>query len=115
MKTVGVVVHHSVCPSINGKGYDFFIMKNGIIIPSSVQTEPGYVHICLEGDFAGMAGAELGSPERKEQLFLFQKLVIRLSRTLGFPLDHIQSHTESCPGKGFPWAELVISVQDGYH
>lgn len=113
MKAAGIVVHHSACPSINGKGYDFMILRNGTIIPGAEQTEPGRIHICLEGDFSSAADGE--DPAVKEQLFLFQKLAIRLSRLGGFSENDTFPHSEACPGKAFPWSKLVISVQDGYH
>ncbi|WP_248925378.1 N-acetylmuramoyl-L-alanine amidase [Paenibacillus hamazuiensis] len=113
MQFFGIVIHHSACPSINGKGYDFFISKNGTIIPASEQTDPHYIHICLEGDFHERR-ALLGAPE-KEQLFLLSKLIHRLSQTHGFEPDDIFPHTVSCPGKFFPWPELVISPEDEYH
>lgn len=113
MKVVGVVVHHSACPAINGKGFDFFIQKNGSIIPSAYPTDPSFVHICLEGDYADPAYPPL--TESKEQLFLFVKLVLRLSLTLGFDPTDIFPHDNECPGKAFPWSRLVISGKDGYH
>lgn len=113
MKVMGIVVHHSVCPAINGKGYDFLIMKNGSIIPAPYRTDPNYIHICLEGDFSEAPNLE--KTELKEQLFLFQKLALRLSMNLSFTTKDIFPHTNECPGNGFPWPLLVISIQDGYH
>ncbi|MDF2924348.1 MAG: hypothetical protein K0R57_3262 [Paenibacillaceae bacterium] len=113
MKVVGIVVHHSVCSAINGKGYDFLILKNGSIIPAAQPTDPNFIHICLEGDFSDSAQAE--SAETKEQLFLFQKLILRLSRLHNFSGEEIFPHSRECPGKYFPWSRLVISGNDGYH
>lgn len=113
MKIAGIVVHHTACPSINGKGYDFLIMKNGTIIPAMAPTEPGWIHICLEGDFSIVQ--DPGQPQLAEQLFLFQKLALRLSQNLGFTANEVFPHDPDCPGKGFPWSKLVISSQDGYH
>lgn len=113
MKVVGVIVHHTPCPAINGKGYDFLIQKNGTIIPAAYPTDPSFIHICLEGDFS--EPVELLKPETKEQLFLFQKLTIRLSQTAEFNPADIFPHDSECPGNAFPWSQLVISVKDGYH
>lgn len=113
MKAVGVVVHHSPCPAINGKGYDYMILKNGMIIPAAEPADTQYVHICLEGDFNEPAEAQ--SNESKEQVFLLLKLIQRLSRLKGFSMSQAFSHTSECPGKYFPWSQLVISDKDGYH
>jgi len=109
----GVVIHHSVCPSINGKGFDFYITRNGSIIPSPDQTDPLYVHICLEGDFS--EPRHHYTPEEKEQFFLLHKLILRLAGTFRFQTDDIYPHTISCPGFFFPWSQLVISPEDRYH
>ncbi|SDC39004.1 hypothetical protein SAMN02799630_00477 [Paenibacillus sp. UNCCL117] len=109
----GILMHHSVCPSINGKGYDLFITKTGVIIPSSVPTDPSYIHICLEGDYS-QQGAYL-EPGSEEQWFVLGKLILRLSAMYDFPPDAVYPHSETCPGPGFPWARLVISPQDRYH
>ncbi|MCR8634418.1 N-acetylmuramoyl-L-alanine amidase [Paenibacillus radicis (ex Xue et al. 2023)] len=113
MQFFGIVIHHSICPSINGKGYDFFITRNGSIIPSSEQTDPLYIHICLEGDFSDHRHPF--SLEEKEQFFLLNKLVLRLADTFKFQHDDIFPHTISCPGAFFPWSQLVISSEDRYH
>ncbi|MDF2964574.1 MAG: hypothetical protein K0S39_6309 [Paenibacillus sp.] len=113
MQFFGIVIHHSKCPSINGKGYDFFITRNGSIIPSSEQTDPLYIHICLEGDFSEIR--HIYSVEEKEQFFLLNKLVLRLAETFRFQTDDIFPHTISCPGAFFPWSQLVISAEDRYH
>jgi hypothetical protein len=113
MKVVGVIVHHSVCPAINGKGYDFLIQKNGTIIPAAYPTDPSFIHICLEGDYSDPG--ELLLSESKEQLFLFLKLTLRLAQTLHFKPSDIFPHDNECPGKAFPWSQLVISGKDGYH
>jgi hypothetical protein len=108
----GIIVHHSVCPSINGKGYDYFIKEDGLIVPAAERTDPDYIHICLEGDFST---AQPASGTRKEQLFLLQKLAGRLSEIYGFRPDELHAHSVTCPSEAFPWAELVISEQDRYH
>lgn len=114
MRYYGIVLHHSVCSSINGKGYDFYIAKNGTIIPSSEQTDPLYLHICLEGDFSSPEETAF-TPEQKEQLFLLQKLIVRLARSFHFQPDELFPHSISCPGPHFPWVSLVISPEDRYH
>ncbi|ALS22728.1 MULTISPECIES: N-acetylmuramoyl-L-alanine amidase [Paenibacillus] len=113
MQFYGIIVHHSVCPAINGKGYDFFIAKSGAIIPSSEQTDPLYIHICLEGDFSVLP-IEYNT-EEKEQLFLLNKLIQKLSDSYKFHPADIFPHTNSCPGRFFPWSQLVISPEDRYH
>jgi len=113
MQVVGIIVHHSVCPAINGKGYDFFITKSGSILPAPYPTDTSYIHICLEGDFSEPLHAE--KPETKEQLFLLLKLAVRLSERLDFKPGDLFPHTVECPGIAFPWSRLVISGKDGYH
>jgi len=114
MKTayVGIIIHHSACPSINGKGYDYLIMKDGSILSSSEPFEPGWLHLCLEGDFSMPSHA----PEASlEQFFLLQKLLVRLFRLHRLTPDHLVAHHDGCPGDCFPWNELVISAPSGYH
>ncbi|KIL38199.1 hypothetical protein SD70_27915 [Gordoniibacillus kamchatkensis] len=113
MPYAGVVFHHSVCPSINGKGYDFYVTTGGAVIPGFEPTSPDYIHVCVEGDFAAMP-APLPA-ERREQLFVVQKLLQALSERHGFAPADWQAHNDTCPGWRFPWGELVISHQDGYH
>lgn len=113
MQVVGIIVHHSACPAINGRGFDYYIAKNGTIIPAPYPTDPSFIHICLEGDFSGPLYAE--SPQVKEQMFLFVKLALRLSETLGFPPGDWFPHDSMCPGPHFPWSQLVIFGEDRYH
>ncbi len=113
MRIKGIILHHSVCSSINGKGYDFLITKEGMIIPANEETDPNFIHICLEGDF-GRRQRPFTS-EQKEQLFLLHKLTVRMSDLLGLAGDQLYPHNLSCPGAYFPWSELVISPKDGYH
>jgi hypothetical protein len=113
MQYKGILLHHSACPSINGKGFDFFIAKDGAIIPSPEQTDAQYIHICLEGDFS--TAPDLHSSELIEQLFILNKLISRLSSALGIHKDALIAHDSNCPGRCFPWPKLVISLQDGYH
>jgi hypothetical protein len=113
MKIKGVILHHSVCSSINGKGYDYMITRGAVIIPASEQTDPCFIHICLEGDFGDQR--QPMNSEQREQLFLLHKLVLRLSEGIGFSRNEVFPHDDSCPGAYFPWSELVISHEDGYH
>lgn len=114
MRPTGIILHHSVCPSINGKGYDFYVTKQGMIIPSPDPTEPERIHICVEGDFSASSRDNMYG-ESREQLFVLQKLMLRLAETFGFGPGEIAPHANTCPGALFPWAELVISPKDGYH
>lgn len=113
MNAEGIIVHHSACSAINGKGYDYLILKNGSIISASQPTDPNYIHICLEGDFSQPSAA--WSQEAVEQMFLLVKLSLRLSGLLRFTMKDIFSHSAECPGAFFPWSMLVISEKDGYH
>jgi hypothetical protein len=123
MPYVGVVLHHSACPSINGKGYDFYITTSGAIVPGAEPTSPDYVHVCVQGDFGvhanngAKAAAAYGSAPiiPREQLFVLQKLLMKLAETHGFEPAALHAHNDACPGRRFPWGELVISAQDGYH
>ncbi|HZG85199.1 hypothetical protein [Paenibacillus sp.] len=109
----GIVVHHSACPSINGKGYDFYVTRTGFVIPGAEPTEPGgRIHVCLEGDFSRYDGTD---PDTEEQLFVAAKLISRLADALGFSTAAMYRHEAHCPGERFPWAKLVISISDGYH
>jgi hypothetical protein len=109
----GIILHHSICPAINGKGYDFFITREGAIIPSAEQTDPLYIHVCLEGSFTDVNQAVI--VEQKEQLFVLHKLLLRLTDTFRLQAADIFPHTISCPGASFPWSQLVISPEDRYH
>jgi len=113
LQVVGIVIHHSVCSAINGKGYDFYITRSGSILPAPYPTDTSYIHICLEGDFSDPHYA--GKPEAREQLFLLLKLVVRLSERLQFKPEDLFPHDKECPGRAFPWSQLVISDKDGYH
>jgi hypothetical protein len=112
MQYFGIIIHHSVCPSINGKGYDFLITKDASVIPAPHRTDPSYIHICLEGDFSEASAL---TPKQQEQLFILGKLKQQLCETFGFSHDDVFPHTNTCPGPTFPWSKLVISLKDGYH
>ncbi|RKN84626.1 hypothetical protein [Paenibacillus ginsengarvi] len=113
MRPIGITIHQSYCSEINGKGYDFYITRNGDIVPSAESTDPERIHICVEGDFS--RPEETASGYREEQFYIVRKLVLRLAETFGFEAGNLISHTDCCPGKHFPWSELVISPKDGYH
>lgn len=107
-----IIIHHSACPSINGKGYDYMIMRDGMILSSSEPYEQGCFHLCLEGDFNSIHPK---MNENREQLFIYQKLLLRLFRVYNLSGNHVFAHSNTCPGEHFPWNELVISPSDGYH
>lgn len=113
IRYIGVIIHHSICPSINGKGYDYFVTQDGVIIPAPVKTDPQYIHICVEGDF-NVRPSQLNHII-KEQLFIVKKLICELADRHDFDNEAIFYHQTSCPGRYFPWSELVISLKDGYH
>jgi len=109
----GIVIHHSVCPSINGKGFDYWIVKSGEVIPAPLETDAKYIHICLEGDFSIPNSVQ--PIESKEQLFALKKLQYYLAERFSFDAGNIYAHNSECPGHFFPWPELVISTKDRYH
>jgi hypothetical protein len=113
LQYTGFIIHHSACPSINGKGYDFLITREGAIIPCLEPTDPERLHICLEGDFS--EGRDLTAGDLKVQLFLAVKLILRLCEAYELSFENMHPHTLTCPGRHFPWAELVLSMSDGYH
>ncbi|MFE5317127.1 N-acetylmuramoyl-L-alanine amidase [Paenibacillus sp. NPDC056579] len=113
MQYYGIIIHHSACSSINGKGYDYFITRDGSIIPSSDKTDPLYIHICVEGNFS--APRTHLTPAEQEQFFVLNKLIIRLAEVYRFEPDDLFPHDISCPGPLFPWSQLVISPEDRYH
>ncbi|MDP5273759.1 N-acetylmuramoyl-L-alanine amidase [Chengkuizengella axinellae] len=109
----GIVIHHSICPSINGKGYDYYITKDLSIIPASeASLDSEFIHICIEGDFTEVKEIPLTV---NEQLFLLKKLIIRLSTLHAFSIHDVYGHTHLCPGEDFPWSDLVISSDNVYH
>lgn len=109
----GFVIHHSSCPSINGKGYDFWVRPDATIIAAPLLTDPQFIHICLEGHLN--YEYSLMSFRPKQQLFAASKLVMELSRQYNISPLYLHPHTETCPGSHFPWNELVIYPADGYH
>ncbi len=114
MQPIGVVMHHAACPSINGKGYDFFIRKDGSVIAAEESQDLDYVHICLEGDFSRQLGG-MTEIELEEQFFVLQKLLVRLFGKYSLSSLTFHGHNGNCPGLYFPWAKLVISPANRYH
>lgn len=116
MAVLGIIIHHSACSSINGKGFDYLITKQGAVIPAQEQTDPQYLHLCVEGDFSEDAKGESSSEQLlQEQLFVLEKMILRLSMIYNLSLDSVYSHHPSCPGEKFPWSKLVILPHDRYH
>ena len=114
MKYKGFILHHSRCPSINGKGFDFWVGTDGRIYAAPLLTDPDYIHVCLEGNY----GEEENIPQlpaRKEQLFAAGKLILELAARYQIAPLLVEPHSKSCPGVFFPWNELVIYPADGYH
>lgn len=109
----GFIIHHSSCASINGSGYDFWIGADGSVTPAPFLTDPSHIHICLEGRFDRSYDL-LGTAE-KQQLFIAGKLISELSRQYDISPLFLYPHTSDCPGKEFPWNELVIYPSHGYH
>ncbi|WP_151734439.1 N-acetylmuramoyl-L-alanine amidase [Paenibacillus tengchongensis] len=110
----GFILHHSRCTSINGKGFDFWVAKDGAIYAAPLLTDPEHIHICLEGDY-GMAGPLTDPRGCSGQLFAAGKLILELSARYRISPLLVEAHDDSCPGAYFPWNELVIYPADGYH
>jgi hypothetical protein len=113
MQPSGIIVHHSACPSINGKGYDWMVLRDGSIIRASERTEPSHLHVCIQGDYS-LSQTSVSVLER-EQRFVGYKLISRLLEVYHLTPSDVHPHGEGCPGSFFPWSELVISFHDGYH
>lgn len=114
MNYEGFILHHSRCPSINGKGFDFWVSVDGAIYAAPLLTDPDHIHICLEGDFS-VASSVSPLPGRKEQLFAAGKLILELANRYQISPLIIEPHNNYCPGAFFPWNELVIYPSGGYH
>ncbi|OMF96301.1 N-acetylmuramoyl-L-alanine amidase [Paenibacillus sp. FSL R7-0337] len=114
MEYKGFILHHSRCPSINGKGFDFWVGLNGSVYAAPLLTDPEHIHICLEGNY-GEAKQLPQLPERQQQLFAAGKLILELSGRYEISPLTVESHSETCPGAFFPWNDLVIYASDGYH
>lgn len=114
MSYKGFILHQSRCPSINGKGFDFWIGVDGVIYAAPLLTDPEYIHICLEGDF-GRKDNILPLTGGENQLFASGKLILELAERYQISPLIIEPHNNYCPGAFFPWNELVIYPSDGYH
>lgn len=114
MEYKGFILHHSRCPSINGKGFDFWVGRDGGIYAAPLLTDPDYIHVCLEGNYEDEDSVPQ-LPVRNEQLFATGKLLLELAARYHISPLLVEPHTKSCPGAYFPWNELVIYPSDGYH
>ncbi|MCR8642337.1 N-acetylmuramoyl-L-alanine amidase [Paenibacillus sp. N1-5-1-14] len=112
MQCLGIIIHHSACPSINGKGYDYMVLTNGVIVSLPEPADSQYVHLCIEGDFSTK---QERTTEQREQVFMAHKLLLRLLSIFQITEERVFSHCSTCPGGYFPWSQLVISSKDGYH
>ncbi|BCG59962.1 peptidoglycan recognition protein family protein [Paenibacillus sp. URB8-2] len=110
----GFIIHTSVCPSINGKGFDFWIDASGTVHAAPLLTDPDYIHLCLEGDF-GLPSATSAPAESKQQIFGACKLILDLAALYRITPLIVKPHNDFCPGSYFPWNELVLYPGDGYH
>ncbi|ASA22961.1 peptidoglycan recognition protein family protein [Paenibacillus donghaensis] len=110
----GFIVHHSRCPSINGKGFDFWVGTTGLVYAAPLLTDAQRIHICLEGDFDSRGETSVQSSS-EEQLFAAGKLILELAERYQIAPLNIESHNNYCPGAFFPWNELVVYPSDGYH
>jgi hypothetical protein len=113
LQAKGIILHLSPCTFILQHGFDFFIQKDGTMLIGPNAVDPSYIHVALECD--SMQQWRLLSHTQKEQLFVLQKLALHLSALYDFKYDDITAHTSACPGEHFPWSQLVISLNDGYH
>lgn len=114
MEYRGFVIHDSQCPSINGKGYDYFIMLNGDIISAAQKADPMFIHICIEGSFSQPLSNPMPAA-LETQFFNLYKLIARLGKKHRLTADQVYMHHMHCPEEFFPWHKLVILPQDGYH
>lgn len=96
----GFILHHSRCPSINGKGFDFWVGLGGNIYAAPLLTDPEHIHICLEGNY-GEADEIPPLSERQEQLFAAGKLILELARRYHISPLVVEPHSPGCPGAFF--------------
>lgn len=113
MSWVGITIHHSLCDTVRANGYDFYVTREGMIVPSAEAADTTRIHICVEGDFSRQEEREAGI--RESQFYVVRRLVGQLCETFGLEPADVLAHAEHCPGDAFPWAELVIYPKDGYH
>lgn len=114
MSYKGFILHQSRCPSINGKGFDFWVGVDGVTYAAPLLTDPEYIHVCLEGDFAKNNNIHPLNGGGN-QLFTTGKLILELAERYQMSPFIIEAHNNYCPGTFFPWNELVIYPSDGYH
>lgn len=110
----GVIIHHSACSSINGKGYDYFVTNEADVIPAAAPCDSDYIHVCIEGDYSHF-NRDKTPYSLEEQLFAAQKLIVNLYQKNVFIGVELLPHLHDCPGAYFFWSKLVISLQDRYH
>jgi hypothetical protein len=112
MAISGVILHDSACPEMRISGYDFYLRKDGTVVPSNDFRDDEYLHVCIEGDFS--APLENTSVVR-EQMFCLVKLVLRLASLFDFDPQQIIAHGDTCPGEEFPWHELKVRIDRPPH
>ena len=103
----GIVLHGSDCPDLDQNGYDFYLCRDGTVIPSNDFRDDDHLHVCIEGDFS--APIENQALVR-EQMFVLVKLVLRLASLFEFDPQQMIAHGDHCPGEQFPWHELKIRI-----
>ncbi|MDB5084435.1 MAG: hypothetical protein JWN30_1321 [Bacilli bacterium] len=104
---LGIVLHDSDCEEIRTAGYDFYVCRDGTVIPSHQFTADDYLHIVIEGHF-GAPRTDLGVLH--EQMFVLVKLIIKLAKAFDMVPHEIISHGDECPGPEFPWHELTVRI-----
>jgi hypothetical protein len=108
----GIVLHDSACPEIKKAGCDFFLRKDGTVLPSNDFLDDDHIHVCIEGDFSEPVENQ---PLVREQMFVLVKLVLKLSSTFEFDPQQLIAHGDTCPGEEFPWHELKIRIDRPPH
>ncbi|MCX7569069.1 hypothetical protein OS242_03705 [Tumebacillus sp. DT12] len=112
MGFVGIVLHDSACPDINGSGFDFLVCRDGTVIPSNQFRDDDHIHVCVEGDFSTLAD---DPGVVREQMFVLVKLMLRLSSAFEMDPGKVSAHGDDCPGEYFPWHELKIRIDRPPH
>lgn len=108
----GIVLHDSACPEMKTAGCDFFVCKDGTVIPSNDFLDDDHIHVCIEGDFS----KPVSNPGLvREQLFVLVKLVLKLSSAFEFDPQQLIAHGDTCPGEEFPWYDLKIRIDRPPH
>ena len=112
MSIAGVVLHDSACPEIKRYGYDFCVCRDGTVISSDAFRDDDHIHVCIEGDFSKPLDDVWLV---REQVFVFVKLMLRLSSLFEFDATQLSAHGDGCPGAEFPWHELKVRVDRPPH